>query len=47
VDANNHIVNEINQNYKFFEKELSDADKIEKTLFLNASIRETHHSKIP
>jgi len=33
VDANNHIVSEINQNYRFFVKELSDADKLEKTLF--------------
>jgi len=33
VDANNHIVSEINQNYRFFVKELSNADKLEKTLF--------------
>jgi uncharacterized protein YukE len=33
VDAYNHVVHKISQNLRFFEKEPSDADKIEKTLF--------------
>ena len=31
VDAYNHVVDKISQKLKFYEKESSDADKIEKT----------------